>query len=94
MRQLNYAKEVILSSSLVRDGKIKVFPQSIINNLEEFNEKYNTDFTYESFSNDIVEYLRKTYNNFTNFDYSNLKCKSKDKFNEIYLPYAYVVDRR
>ena len=93
MRQLNYAKEVILSSSLVRDGKIKVFPQSIINNLEEFNEKYNTNFTYESLSNDIVEYLRKIYNNFTNFDYSHLKCKSKDKFNEIYLPYAYVVDR-
>lgn len=82
MRQLDYAKSIVLEAGFVREGKIKIFPQMIINDLEEFNNKFETSLTHDSYSHDIMEYLRKIYNDYTFFDYSQSRHKTKEWFNE------------
>lgn len=94
MKKFSPAKNVVLATKLVSEGKIKVFPQTIINNLEEFNDMFATNFTYDSYSYDIIEYLRKIYNKHTFSDHSDTKHKSKEWFNNRFYPYSFVVDRR
>lgn len=82
----------MVATRRVFDGKINIFPKVIISNLDEFNEKFNTSFTQDSFADDIIEYLRKTYNKLACCDHSYNKQNTKQWFNETFKSYAIVHD--
>lgn len=94
MQNANLAKNVILKTGFVNEGKITIFPKRIICDLSEFNNKYSTNFSFETTSEEIMEYLRYKFNKTAISDYSHLKHNTKLWFNSLFSNYAVVNDRR
>ena len=94
MNSNKIGKRVIVGSTLVRNGRMTYDLANIREDLDVINELFNTSFTEQTKDRDIVEHLRKLYNQSARKDYSYNNQKAKDAFNSKYALYAHVRDRR
>lgn len=85
-------KFIIEASIKVRNGRLRIFPQLILNQLEEFNLKHASNLNQNSTFEEVSNYFRKCYNDLSILDFDDNKTATKAKFDNLFYPYAYVKD--
>ena len=85
-------KFIIEASIKVRNGRLRIFPQLILNQLEEFNLKHASNLNQDSTLEDVSYYFRKYYNDLSIYDFDDNKTVTKAKFDNLFYPYAYFKD--